>query len=370
MIKKNTGGIVNQYENSKFLESKNEEDIPTRVEKLIDFIRMPEGNGIIKSDINLFGSYYLRAQPFFGDFDTRNNVYINKNKNDSIKVAMKSFQNITKKLEKKKGWFFTDAKAGMYDDGEAIHWTAEEIINGKRNGKIPDYNGHIGEKNLIDAVSEKSLLKIDMIAPYYDRYIEVTAVYLLHYNSSKDSNGIPLNYDEDWLLPQRILEGLINDTAKQLKKGKMFKVIKRLFSMLRIIRYQKYIDILKPILGSSLSNLSSIVGDLNTIDLLLELNKDINVKFTVAEVEKMKDRISNIIDLNLNHHNIDIMLNAITNALKNENNENTRYLINQLTESLQRQINTQIIIYFNSINYPFNDFYRDIIYNMQNNHTA
>ena len=126
---------------------------------------------------------------------------------------------ISYKLENNKlGRFFTDMKAGTYEDGEAIHWKYSEIMQGYRNANIPDFNGHIGPKKLKDAISQiekdkkKSniLLKIDMVAPYFGKYLEVTMVYFI------DSNEGPLNYNLHKI--ETIRQTLKKDTYKQYLK--------------------------------------------------------------------------------------------------------------------------------------------------------
>ena len=42
-------------------------------------------------------------------------------------------------VEKNHTIFLTDIKCGKYDDGEAIHWTAGEILKGRRNGNVLRY---------------------------------------------------------------------------------------------------------------------------------------------------------------------------------------------------------------------------------------
>ena len=73
---------------------------------------------------------------------------------------------------------------------------------------------------------------------------------------------------------------LISDIDKQKKKGRVFKVIKRLFSMCRISylvlkdkKAFKYAKILTPIIGTNISRLNSISGMLGDILTLLETNK-------------------------------------------------------------------------------------------------
>lgn len=349
----NLGGIVNEFPDNKILLPKNLLDYPRKVNKIINFFRFPNTKNI-KSEIILFGSYNLRAQPYYADFDTLNLIYINKNYEETAKIVVKHLKSIIKKIEMKKGWFFTDCKAGLYEDGEAIHWTSEEIYKGKRN-KNADFNGHFGNKNLIDAVKEHALLKVDMVCPYYDKYIEATVVYLIKY---KDGY---FNYDPEWLEAHRVVSSIGNDALKQLNKGKYFKVIKRMFAILRYSKNEKYINIIKPLINSNISKLSSIGSDLSTLALLLELNKPININFTAGEVQSFKEKISNMLDLNVNPNQFDNIFDCIYVNLINRNLEKVYELLNCAINLIQKINNNEIINFFNSKNINFLDLVNSII---------
>lgn len=348
------GGLVNVIPNDKFLQSKQKFEITKKAEKIINFFRFPLKDKVTESIINIFGSYNLKAQPYYADIDTNNFVLMKSNRNETPKIVTKLFQNIVKKIQDKEGWFFTDAKAGIYPDGEAIHWTAEEILKGKRNGKNPDFNGHFGEMKLIDAVKEHALLKIDMVVPYYDKYIETTVVYYI-----RDKDG-PFNYDEDRLQTKIILESLLKDTLKQLKKNKYFKVIKRIFAMLRYTKNWDYIKPIKPLINSNLSKLSAIISDLGTLELLLFLKKPFNVNFAIGELESFKEKLSNILDLNLDNEKIDSDLNKLSNYLLNYDKNNALILLEKIIAYLLKENNKQVELYFQHIGIPFKNYVNNV----------
>lgn len=348
------GGLVNIIPDDKIILPKNTLDHTKKVRKIINFFRFPLYQDVEDSHIILFGSYNLKVQPYYADFDTINTVTINKNSKDTAKFVVKVIKKIIRKIEKKKGWFFTDCKAGLYEDGEAVHWRKEEIYKGERDGK-PDFNGHIGNKKLIDAVKEHALLKIDMVCPYYDKYVEATVVYLIKCNDGY------FNYNPDLLKMPRVLTSLVDDTKKQLKKGKYFKVIKRLFSILRYTQNKKYIDIIKPLLTSNISKLSSIGSDLSTLKLLLELKKPLNINFAVAELQIFKEKISNILDLDIDSESFDKLMNNIGNSLLEKDSKKAIKLLDQSINSIHEINNNEIIEYFESIRLDFFKFVSNVL---------
>ena len=161
-----------------------------------------------------------------------------------------------------------------------------------------------------------------MIAPYYDKYFEITAVYLV---DCLDWKFYPQNIQDT----ERILSGLITDTKKQLTKNKYFKVIKRLFAIIRmyylITQDKEAIKIVKPLLpiiGSNISKISSIASDLSTINLLVELNLPINISFTTQEIQKFKDLLGNIQDLDFDINYLDGLIDKLTLSIHREYDKN------------------------------------------------
>lgn len=321
---------------SRGIETKEKYEYPQRAEKLIDFIRFPN-NKISHSTNFIYGSYALKTQPYYSDIDTINNVFINLKRNKSIPYIVKELKNIVKKIVKKSGWFFTDMKAGTYNDGDSIHWTPKEVSKGHRYGLIPDYNDHVGEKKLFDAVQENALLKIDMVAPYYGRYIEVTVVYFL-----TDLDG-PINFDEMQLKPEYILKSLKEDTRKQFNNHKYFKTAKRIFAQAKAKKDNIVIKALLPLITSHVSQLSSVESDLKTVILLLEEKHKLNKVITNQEFNIIIDKLSNIIDISFNEKAIIKALHYADEMLKERNIKDAIDALEYVTNYLHSITNNQTI---------------------------
>lgn len=342
------GGLVGKIPDSKIFDRRDIESISDKIESFYNYLKITPVNG--KSEKKFFGSYNFGIQPYFGDIDTRNLVFYNLHKKEAIKQAMLDIQNVVRKLNNNKlGRFFTDMKCGMYDDGEAVHWTAEEVLNGKRNGKKPDFNGHKGEKKLIDAIGEIALCKIDMVTPYNNRYIEVTVVYDLFCLDGSIGHIEPTN--------EILIEQLKRDILKQLKKNKYFKIIKRLYSISTYTKDFKTARILAPLLISNVSKLSMINSDLSTLQLLMRLKKKVNTNIVKIELERIKEMLGNILDIDFQGKLDDIykLMDYTYKSILEQDHEEAEILLDDITDYFQVITNNETLKYLraNNINVPY-----------------
>ena len=297
------GGKLHYVPDDKILSVKNSFDIPEKVEKIKKFLQFRKNKHFIENRVLIFGTYNLRLQPFYADIDLRNKIIVNLPKEQAIMEVVKEFQYLVNRANNTPGVFFTDAKAGIYTEpnskfyGNAVHWTASEIKYGKRTGK-PDFNGYVGNKNLIEALLDPAehnfsgvLLKIDVVLQYLGRYIECTCVYdILYIDEEKKLRGLTFpNVGKEEI----IINSLIQDTKKQRENNKFFKVIKRIFALARYYKDYVMAQKIEPLLVSNVSKLSAIESDLKTIELLIILGKKINLNIISGELATMREKISN-----------------------------------------------------------------------------
>ena len=295
-----------------------------------------------KNDAHIYGSVSQRIQPRYGDIDTLNKLTFNVHRDEAKMIFINQIQKIITRIIKSGKIFFTDAKFGLYKDGTAIHWTYNEIMKGKRNGKIPDFNGHIGEKSLFDALDDEGLIKIDIVAPYLTgKYIEVTMVYNI--KCLDGFIGSPDQTTDD------LIRGLKQNATIQYKKGKLYKVVKRIFAISRLERNYDVLKKLAPILESNISKISLINNDLNTIQLLVELDKKLNIKLVINEIEIQIDQLASVIDIPVNQEFIDYMLRYLEIAFKTNDRKLVLELLNLITGKLSEYINTATASYLKKI---------------------
>ena len=129
-----------------YLGTKKDEDYTKQALLYVKKLLIPLSKYVKSSDVILYGSSRIRLQPYYSDIDTINLVDFYKDvpTEDIGEIMRKKILKNIKKLPKTA--FVTDIKAGAYPDGNHIHWTVKEVEEGKRNGEMPDFNGHKGDK--------------------------------------------------------------------------------------------------------------------------------------------------------------------------------------------------------------------------------
>ena len=216
------GGLIHKIPKSQLGESRSQKSIPELANNLVKYLCLQNNIFITKNIFNIYGSFSYRLQSFPGDIDSTNIVEYATSEDIACKDIVKQLQNLTKKLlSNNLDRHYSDLKCGVYTNGEPIHWKAHEVIQGFRDPNVDDINGFKSKKKitLYDAVNERgAMIKLDMLAEYMGRYVEVSCLYQI---TTEDG---PLTHQmEDDM--NEFLSALAKDTGKQLKKGKIFKVI-------------------------------------------------------------------------------------------------------------------------------------------------
>ncbi len=343
-------GLIDVIPNNYLFKPKEITHYPSEYFKIIKLLSFKNTKNKILNETEIFGSYSYRLSKYSGDIDLISNIIYDLPKDEAIKQAVKDFQNVIKKVLNNRKAFFTDSKVGIYKDGESQHWTSNEILRGYRGNKR-DFNNHSPEKkNIFDALSDNSLLKIDIIYPYYGRYIECTNVYDLNY--IYNNKVVSIGKSET-----NIIKGLLVDIKKQLKKRKYFKAIKRIFSISRLIRDKKTANLLKPLLLSNLSQLYLFSSDLSSLKLLFEQGHKVNKLLVISELYNIFDRLTNILDLNIDINYIHDILSDVIDGINSKNNKNVISYIGELLEYFSSIIEEETINYLHSIGInQFEDF--------------
>ena len=186
-----SGGLIGKISPKNIGIKKPKNAIPAIIKdysKLITF----HNSKNITSEIIFFGSSQLQIYSYYGDFDVLNKVFIKGNKEQAKLILMNFLQNTVKNILRNKEIYFIDIKVGVYSDGEFVHWTPKEILAGRRFDDILDIKDHKSEgKTLIDACGDVGHVKIDIVVPYRDRYIELTNFIFIDYNGGKLNYSLP-----------------------------------------------------------------------------------------------------------------------------------------------------------------------------------
>jgi len=329
-LKNQLGGLIGEYSiNSNIpieqLDSKiSKHSIPDKLKKYVNLITIPN------SIIIRVGSSMLKIQPYFSDVDIMNVVYQNLNIEDYITFFINNIKNIITNISTVDNAFFSDFKAGGY------HWSIQEILNEQKN-----------DITLREALKKDSVVKLDIIGPYDERYLEMSTFYVLKYKNGYINFG---NND--------FATSLMKD-INNYSKTKIFKAIKRVWSLASLNKDGETLNKLKIIIKSSIALLSQINADIETIELLIEHGSSFDINFVINELDKFKERFSHIIDIKYNEALIDTLIEKLILLFKYDyvnNKQNILDTLKDMHDYILSIINKETIDYLKSINFTFPSF--------------
>lgn len=346
-----------------------------------------------------FGSYIYRIQKYPGDIDLVEQI-TGDNKEDVINQFEQSLKKIVKKILKKRTHYYSEVKAGidkrydidlgnikngtwipssnlllysleLYnnklldqieynaieeiltqnnipngDDYDVINyifrermilrWNPQEILSGKK--KLP------GNKiiTLNEALHSKSHVKIDEIALVDSKFVEITNFIALGYY--KNGMLIPINvnleeqHDKLIQLPPEIEKLYFSNMYYS-----PFKMIKRMYSLARSSKNNTLLLKIIPFVSSNISLLYQIKSEIDTIILLLEKLKSIPEKSIFKQLDGMKNRLSNVLELTDNELEFYYIYIDMVNSTKSK--EEKIRLLEELNKEIKRIINSETIKY-------------------------
>jgi len=161
-----------------------------------------------------------------------------------------------------------------------LRWQPREILEGfkiYRKMKI----------QLEDAVKSGGMIKIDVVADIRDRFTEFSCIYTPMKNGKRVfTNRLPLAL------------GLTEDLI-YYDKVNPFKALKRFFSLARLNKRYELLKKLTLVLNSDLGRLYQIIGDLKTLETLLD-HKNFpsrRIEDIRSEIDDVRERLGNIYSL-------------------------------------------------------------------------
>lgn len=228
----------------------------------------PLVNGHMKSKVSIVGTSTLGSVGYYSDIDAFCIVHIDEPPERSDREFVTA---IIQKLSQTQALLpeslVTDIKAG------GKHFTPAEVDS----------------KRFYEAIREDGYTKIDYVIPFIDRYIETSCLYYV-----KDTKGW---FAENPLETVKMLQKILEESREeQVHKGKLFKALKREFSILKYNKskltsaQREYATKILLFLRSPVGMISKMAGDLETLDLILK--KSFDKKLVISEFNTMLDRIS------------------------------------------------------------------------------
>lgn len=321
------GGIIGQIESDRIDTIKSDDEIPEIIKNYIKMITIPD------TKVVRVGSAMLKIQPYFSDIDVMNIIDKKISSNELVKFFILNLKNMLKTILTIPNVFFSDFKAG------GLHWNVEQIMEEKH-----------GELSLYDACFTKDVVKLDIIGPYDERYLEMSTFFIL--KSASEYINVESDYFESFK------KSLLKDIA-HYQELKPFKALKRVWSLARITNDSSTMELLKDAIKSNLALLSQINADIETIILLIEHESKYDTEFILNELDGFREKLSTVIDIKLDYEKINLMIDNVKLLFrfgKDQNfNESTVLVENlfRLHNYLLKVINKETIDYLSSIDYKF-----------------
>lgn len=255
-----------------------------------------------KSKVIVIGSSTLRVMSNYSDIDSMIVVDLPYSKPKLIFEFYEAFKEKIKELINGYNHFtpiITDIKCG-----DKTHWTVKEVLSNAKHT--------IAKRFFIDCLTDKAFIKVDIVVPYYDRYIEASAVY---YVRGLNDEWLGLNFND--LAKADEFFKVLRDTAHiEYDGGKFMKVLKRIFSMIKSIPNKKENDIILAkklviFFRSEIGLISKIASDLATLNLLFVGKKQFSNSFARSELENIRDKLITIYPQILSQNEIKLITDII-----------------------------------------------------------
>lgn len=321
----------------------------------------------------VFGSANYKMQPYPGDVDTSEVVEFNGNMNDAINYLEIELKKIVKNIFDIDGYYITEIKAGLDNDFDILdvgklvkgkiigydpltiikalkslydyklltlkeldeflsfvvpnikkehfeelynmarnklilRWSAAEFLRGY---KIMYPNRRI---SLNEALHSKTMVKIDMLAPINNKYIEVTNFYILQYI---DKNGKVrfVNLDDNHF--KNVIPSLAVEIDKLYYNSIFYnplKMAKRMWSMSRIRKDMPSIEKLTPLLRSDAGLLAQMNSELETVIMIFERVNTLPYSILFSQLNDMKGRLEGIIQIKLDTIKLFDLIDSVTSG--------------------------------------------------------
>lgn len=311
---------------------------------------------------------------YFSEFkaglDNRYDINIGSIKNGTFDINRKEVKNKSKKLFEKnllnKNEYFIitqildkDLKFTLNgDDYDVLHyifrnrkivrWSLEDIL--QRYIILPDNT----LLTLYNALHIQTHVKIDMITYINGKFTEVTNFYILIENKNGHIYNINLDYNFlDRNQAKNIYDKQIKDEIEKLYFSNMyyspFKMAKRIWAYSRLFKDKYTVEILLPIISGNISLLYQIKSEIDAIIRIYYISKSIPINSINLQIDGMKFRISNVIQLKNNQIQY---INNIINSFLIESSKSKRVkILKFLNQILKNHINRLTIISLNNIRF-------------------
>lgn len=310
------GGLIHNIKNSDLIANRNPKLYTDDERRYIELIS-------IKHDslIQPIGSFTYKIQKYPSDIDINQTIKI---RNNNFKMIANHLKEIAINIMKAKDAYFSDFKMGVderfLDDRDKfiVRWTIPEIVLG--------YKVLPGNKILKveDAMKMISPMKLDVILFNGDRFIEASTFFILE-KIKDDGSAEYVNIPKDFF---ERFQSQLKDEIQKYINSKIFKSVKRMWSLARVRKDFNMLKVLEPMINSNLSLLSQINADLETLGLILNKANAIPINEMIKTMNSVGKRLSTIADIKLDEAYLVDKIDRIKYLLSNYNGDKIKILEN------------------------------------------
>ena len=220
-----------------------------------------------------------------------------------------------------------------------VRWSLDELTNQEKN--LP-YGAIL---RLEKAVTQKSIVKIDIWARLQKRFIEVTNFYDLRYKNKQDTI-ISMNLENSGGAKSyelSLLADLHHYSNPDL--GKFMKLSKRLWLYAVLKKDKNLLHALYPLFGSGAAKMYQIMGEVETIENIMEKVKRPAMKDILENIEDWKARLGTVTNDILPGHIAYELFKRINAALTSKKKEDIMKTLDYVGEKLNFYINSYVVQY-------------------------
>lgn len=258
----------------------------------------------------------------------KKNNLLNKNE-------IKIINNILKKQKPDQNDY--DILYFIFRERKILRWNSNEILQGY---KILPGNKKI---TLNQALYYKTHVKIDVVTLINNRFIEITNFFILAY-VDKNNELHMINLDYDYLDKKISFERYDKQIKEEIEKlyysnlfYNPFKMAKRIWALARTNKDENMIFLLSPFITSNISFLYQIKSEIDAILRILKETNGYPIKTINRQIDEMKIKLSNIIEID----NSDInFLNKLINKFNKTHSYDIKVkTLNNLKNYIKQLIN-------------------------------
>jgi hypothetical protein len=339
---KNTNNNTCQAESSDILKQRTLEGLTEETKALIQLITL-------QNDVFPVGSFRYKAHRYPGDIDIFEPIKACCDKESASKAIASKIQGMAREILTRPDVYLGDFKAGLDDrflipsldsaqnilDGllkqnlittdeykealafsslddlqeymrkfRIVRWTLEEILSGVK--VLPNDI----KLTLSDALTHKSVVKIDLWAPLNGNYNEITNFFLV-VMIDKEGKEVVLN--------EELGDRLINLNHDIIKYGSKehrnsLKLAKRLWNRALFLGDTKMPKILYPLFQSGCNSLNQIAGESEVIRMMIERLPNPPIETLLLQIDGFRRRITDVFDVDFNPRPMFVLIKNIISS--------------------------------------------------------